>query len=53
MGIVVWNVYVAEAMALGPNPGATAMALIVSDVLTLIAPVYTTELAVGVVPSVV
>jgi hypothetical protein len=46
-------VYVALATGLVLNPAATAMASIVSVAETLIAPLYTAELAVGVVPFVV
>jgi hypothetical protein len=50
---VVWMVYVAIAVALGCMPGATAMALIVSEATTAIAVVYTADDVVGVVPLVV
>jgi len=46
-------VYVAPATALEVYPGAVAMASIVTDNATLIAPLYTDELAVGALPSVV
>jgi hypothetical protein len=45
--------YVAVATALFEYPGAMAIAFSVSEVETLIDPVYTAELLVGVLPSVV
>ena len=46
-------VYEAEATALGESPGATARALIVSEVFTRMADAYTVELVLGVEPLVV
>jgi len=44
---------VAVSTALGDQPGATAMALIVVRVMTRMGPLYTLDAVVGVLPSVV
>jgi hypothetical protein len=48
-----WIVYVALATALGVYPDATAIALSVCVVVTVIGPVYAAEDVVGALPSVV
>ena len=55
VGAATWfcSVYVALVVWLCRNPAALAIAVIVSDVFTVIAPVYWVDDVVGVEPSVV